>query len=111
MHNKVRSRLSQETAELLRTCAARANRATGVGHPLDEVRWQKFIIAAHKENAEFSPSDLERWLVRDASWDPETASELALKYAEGRHLLVVRVSSSFAVSMTHLLATCTLASP
>ena len=79
--------LSSETASLLKKFSALANKGTGRGHALDEERWFEFIVAAYKEGAKLTSSQLEHWLIEDEGWPEDTAMELSFDYEYSRDLL------------------------
>lgn len=77
--------ISPTAAGILRAFSAGANRA--VSHPLDRKRWNAFLLAAHRENAELSPDLLERWLVEEEKWPEDKARALSVEYEHARDLL------------------------
>jgi hypothetical protein len=79
--------LSVNTARLLKAFSALANKATGIGHPLDHKRWMEFVIQAHIEDSELDATTLARWLQEEEDWSEETAFDLSAKYEDARELL------------------------
>jgi hypothetical protein len=73
-------------AKQLRAFSGIAKGSGNRSHPLDRERWIKFLIGAHKENAELNATDLARWLMEEG-WGEEPASTLAIEYELARDLL------------------------
>lgn len=79
--------VSPDTAQLLHTYSVLANKSSGVSHPDDEVRWHRFLVAAHEERSALDAGTLGRWLEEEEGWPEEAASDLALKYEAARSVL------------------------
>ena len=79
--------VSPNTAKLLRSFSARANRS--ILHPLDRERWNEFLAAAYREGAKLDPSMLKRWLIEEEKWPEDEAITLAIEYEHARDLLQV----------------------
>jgi hypothetical protein len=79
--------MSEATAELLRTFTASANPSTGSSHPMDQERWNAFVIAAHRESASFNTMQLRQWLYDVNGWHDRVVSNLTIEYEQGRELL------------------------
>lgn len=79
--------MSEATAELLRTFTASANPSTGSSHPMDQERWNAFVIAAHRESASFNSTQLRQWLYDVNGWNDRVVSKLTIEYEQGRELL------------------------
>jgi hypothetical protein len=79
--------LSASTAKLLRSFSQSANRS--VVHPLDRERWNRFLTAAHREDASLDASMLQRWLIEEEKWPGDEAINLAIEYEHARDLLGV----------------------
>lgn len=78
--------VSEVTAEKLRRFSESANKSTGSSHPMDNERWNDFVIANHR-NRDYLPTDiLKLWLVEDG-WDADTAYDLTIEYEQGISLL------------------------
>jgi len=77
--------LSPTAARLLRSFSALANKS--ILHPRDRKRWNEFLAAAYRENAQLDSSMLQRWLIEDENWPGETAIELSVEYENARALL------------------------
>jgi hypothetical protein len=69
----------------LDTFSVAANKSS-ISHPLDQKRWNAFIVETHKNNVEIETSVLEAWLVKDG-WPENLASKLVSQYESGRELL------------------------
>lgn len=79
--------LSKDTAQALRRFSGLANKSTGSSHPRDRIRWEEFVISAHREEATLAPDELARWLVEEQQWPSDQASDLAIEYEEAMSLL------------------------
>lgn len=77
----------QPVAEKLKVFSAVANKSTGAAHPLDRRRWMDFLVAAHRNGVDLSPSMLRRWLCEVEGWWEDIASELTSNYEDSRELL------------------------
>lgn len=75
------------SAKALQTFSDLANKSTGRGHPMDEGRWLRFLVTAHREKSPLNSSQLARWLIQVETWQAEIATELASEYDLGRSLL------------------------
>jgi len=76
-----------QTVTCLKRFSAAANKSTGRSHPMDEVRWLEFLIAAHTNGAGRDSEFLLRWLVDSEAWPHDIALELASEYDLSRSLL------------------------
>jgi hypothetical protein len=79
--------LTPDAAKKLRAFCAVANKRTGASHPADKRFWYDFVVAAHREGADFPASTLERWLHEVGGWDEEWANRIAIQYEQARGLL------------------------
>lgn len=81
--------LSEDAASLFRGFTG-PKTGMGIGlHHGDEQRWQRFIVAAHKENSKLDGATLHRWLVEEEHLIEEAASERVSEYEFARSLLRV----------------------
>lgn len=72
--------LSPEAAKELRKFSVLANKAAGPSHPRDLSRWNKFVIAAHRDSCKLGAGELARLLVEHEDWPEEKALELSLLF-------------------------------
>jgi hypothetical protein len=79
--------LTGESARRLHQFSKAANK--GALHPLDEERWLRFLVAAHKERSTLDPRTLQRWLEEEEGWPEMHAQILAAEYEQARSLLNV----------------------
>lgn len=79
--------LSPAAARKLRSFSRLANKGTGSSHPLDQERWNDFIVTAHGESSKLDASTLSRWLIEVEHWPPEVAHRLVIEYEFGGDLL------------------------
>ena len=79
--------LSKDSAQALRRFSGLANKSTGSSHPRDRIRWEEFLISAHREESTLAPDELERWLIEEQQWPSDKASDLAIEYEEAMSLL------------------------
>lgn len=79
--------MSEQTAELLRSFTASATPSTGSSHPNDWERWHAFIIAAHREHAPVTTTQLRQWFEDEAGWGEDVVTTLIIEYEQGRALL------------------------
>lgn len=77
--------VSERTAGLLRAFSKLANRS--ILHPLDQKRWNEFLVSAHREEAALDGATLKRWLIEEESWPEDQALNLAAQYEQARNLL------------------------
>lgn len=82
----LRDFVSDASARALERFSTAANKSTGSSHPLDNRRWNDFIVAIHNNGDDLSADVLRRWLIEDG-WDPDSAMDLAIEYERGRDLL------------------------
>ena len=82
----LRDHMSAPVEKRLRAFSSAANKTTGGTHPMDRQRWLEFLLAAHRENIDWSSEDLHRWLVEDG-WEEDVADGLAVQYDLARDLL------------------------
>jgi hypothetical protein len=75
------------TSTALKRFSRLANKSTGHSHPLDDERWQDFVIAAHRSDRRPDPSLLAQWLIEAEQWGEAIAHELAADYSNGLQLL------------------------
>lgn len=76
------------TVGLLASFCNLANKATGASHPLDAMRWQDFLISAHRGGQNKVDSDLLlRWLVEVERFPEDIGEDLALQYSFAIDLL------------------------
>ncbi|MGK7392877.1 MAG: hypothetical protein ACNS60_21155 [Candidatus Cyclobacteriaceae bacterium M2_1C_046] len=45
------------------------NHSTGNTHPMDFKRWAKFVITAHRNKSQLTPSIFGRWLIEEKGWN------------------------------------------
>ncbi len=84
----LRDLMPPEVALALREFSSNANRVgSGTSHPLDNQRWEKFVIAAHHAEVDIDPSMLSRWLVEEELWPSESAAQLSMDYEQARSIL------------------------
>jgi hypothetical protein len=83
----IKELLSPRAAEALERFSALANRATGAGHPLDQRRWESFLILAFIDRCAADSDTLRRWLVESEGWPEEVAWDMAEDYSTGFSLL------------------------
>lgn len=79
--------LSEDAEIKLKRFSNNANKSTGASHPMDESRWYDFIVAAHRDNADFNAEILSRWLHEVEKWDEDSAYKLSAEYENARSLL------------------------
>lgn len=79
--------MTREAADALRDFSDAANKSTGSSHPLDKERWFRFLTEIHKSGRAPDGSTLLDWLVQEAEWPSDTASDLAAEYENGLALL------------------------
>jgi hypothetical protein len=79
--------VSANTAKLLRSFSARANRS--IWHPNDRERWNEFLTAAYRERTTLDASMLQRWLIEEEKWPEDRAIGLAIEYENAKDLLKV----------------------
>lgn len=71
--------VSEPVHKLLRAFSDIASKDGAALHPLDRDRWIEFIIAAHRERADWVASQMEKWLVSEG-WSHDAAERLAAEY-------------------------------
>lgn len=78
--------LSPNATKLLRMYSDNANKQ--VPHPLDQERWRRFLIEAHREKVAVPDfgTVLREWLV-EQDWSDERAEGLAIQFECARDLL------------------------
>jgi hypothetical protein len=76
--------LSPEACRRLRAFSSSANHTEL--HPNDRLRWEGFILQAHRDEAPLDPQMLEEWLEGEG-WPEERRGQLAYEYERGRALL------------------------
>jgi len=86
-HRDLSEFLPEEGINLLRSFSELANKTTGASHPLDQRRWEMFIIFCHRNNVELNEALLTSALVDEFGWPPDVARDLASSYVSGRELL------------------------
>jgi hypothetical protein len=78
---------SAGTIDLLRSFSANANKSAL--HPYDRSRWNRFLVAAHREGGARAFPMLERWLIEEENWPGDQAAKLAAAYEDADALLDV----------------------
>lgn len=76
--------VSPEASRLLRAFSSTSNRTHL--HPNDHLRWQDFVVQAHREDARLDPCTLGEWL-REQGWPDEQREKLTGEYEDTRALL------------------------
>jgi hypothetical protein len=79
--------MSARAMKALRDFSSNANKSTGASHPLDHARWLKFLILAHKDDAQLDPETLIRWFIEEDEWYEDQADKLGISYEFARGLL------------------------
>jgi hypothetical protein len=64
-----------------------ANKSTGSSHPSDRARWMRYLVTMHHEDWPLDTETFRRWLVEEAEWPAEVASDLTIEYEFARELL------------------------
>jgi len=77
--------VSERTAKILRAFSGIANRS--FLHPLDDKRWNEFLVSAYRENAKLEGTMLRRWLIEEEHWPEDAARRLEDEYERARSLL------------------------
>lgn len=72
--------LSPNALKTLRAFSGLANKSTGVSHPRDRTRWNKFVIAAHRDKCKIGGAELSQILVEDQHWSESKASDLGILF-------------------------------
>ncbi|MCP4699904.1 MAG: hypothetical protein GY862_24090 [Gammaproteobacteria bacterium] len=78
--------INKEAAKALRVFSSFANKSTGSAHPKDRERWLDFILLAYSDRKNFSPDEVEKFLLEDG-WTHNFAVDLAIEYEFGIDLL------------------------
>jgi hypothetical protein len=81
--------LSPTANQYLKAFASNANKGTGASHPMDNRRWLKFLIQAHRDSVSLDSSTLLKWLTEEMNWPSDTAWDLSIQYEQSRELLAV----------------------
>ena len=79
--------ISTETGKLLRLFSHAANKSSGSAHPMDQERWNDFLLGIYQSGDKLEVHQLERWLVEEGGWHPDVAGELAEEYEFAMGLL------------------------
>jgi hypothetical protein len=79
--------MSARAMKALREFSGLANKSTGASHPLDHARWLKFLIFAHRDDAQLDPETLIRWFIEEDEWYEDQADKLGISYEFARELL------------------------
>lgn len=79
--------LGEAGFKLLERFALTSNRSTGSAHPSDRQKWFDLISYVHRNEIEFGPHLLERYLVEVAKWPEDVASDIACEFSFGLGLL------------------------
>jgi hypothetical protein len=79
--------LSPDAVKLLHQFSTLANKSTGASHPRDRSRWNKFVIATHRDQCKLGGSELGQILVEHEHWPEDKAAELAILFEYERSIL------------------------
>lgn len=86
----LRDMMSEQSASLLEVWEVACNKSSPTSHPCDEERWFAFVCSIAREESEFSPEDLEKWLSEDKEWPlgyQEEIDKLTIEYENDVRLL------------------------